>query len=98
MGKYLEQQYDEREYALELAKKHNLLHEDKKNMTFEELKEKAKEMGYRQTNKAKVDFYKTDVHNNLLEISLRGDVYFNDIKISEDRTPDQMLAIMKALQ
>lgn len=67
-------------------------------MTLEELKEEAKKIGYRQTNEDEVAFYKMDVHNNLLEISLRGSVYFNVIKISEDRTPDQMLAIMKALQ
>ena len=67
-------------------------------MTWEELKDKAKKMGYRQTNDDEVAFYKMDVHNNLLEISLRGNVYFNDIKISEDRTPEQMLMIMMGLE
>lgn len=97
MGKYLEQQYDEREYALELAKKHKLLHEDKKNMTWGELKEEAKKMG--------AEVY-TDViyYSNLCfwefgDVETQGTTFSVDDKtIAEGRTPDQMLAIMKALQ
>lgn len=99
MGKYLEQQYDEREYALELAKKHNLLHEDKKNMTWEELKQKAKEMGYHHYGKLSEKL----TNGKYIFFKCRGNVFFTDknqlsICFATDRTPDQMLAIMKALQ
>ena len=63
-------------------------------MTWEELKQKAKEMGYKHTESV------------FGEILKKGNVFFvnygtfvaNEYVVSERRTPEQMLAIMKALQ
>ena len=102
MGEYLEQQYEERDYALELAKKHNLLPEDNSNMTWEELKEKAKEMGYIYVdNDTGTYLFNPDKSVSFCRNGcfvadsgmIGGDVY-----ISRNRTYDQMLAIMNALQ
>ena len=110
MGKYLEQQYEERDQALELAKKHNLLPEDNSNLTWEELKEEAKKMfGYRTPEKM---YCETDRPSIKLVIdspyiyyifTKDGMVFFyyeyeKCVVLAKHRTPDQMLAIMKALQ
>ena len=101
MGEYLEQQYEERDYALELAKKHNLLPDDNSNLTWEELKDKAKEIGY---------FLSKDYQNDEFLSKRIGEKFYCFRQegavdngqyygiIAEHRTPSQMLAIMKALQ
>lgn len=96
MGEYLQNQYLERDYAMELAKKNGLLESNKK-LTWEELKEKAKEMGY-----VEYDFcggeltkelrYSTSFYKN-------GDIEINyDYVIAKNRTPEQMLMIMRGLE
>lgn len=61
-------------------------------MTWEELKEEAKKMGYKTTDSC--------IYNSYV-----GIYFYKDGRIKHDyetiaykRTPDQMLAIMKALQ
>lgn len=110
MGKYLEQQYEERDYALELAKKHNLLPEDNSNMTWEELREEAKKMGGKVYNQPDLIFFKIPYSVNRgvesLCLEKNGDVRIvyeekgcvGSMILSQNRTPDQMFAIMKALQ
>ena len=61
-------------------------------MTWEELKEEAKKMGYVQ------GIWEDCITNGLFEFYKGGDiVVFGDI-IAKKRTPDQMYAIMEALQ
>lgn len=65
-------------------------------MTWNELKEKAKELGYE--CKGKLYPY---ISNGILQFNEDGSVFRIDgysICFSVDRTPDQMYAIMKALQ
>ena len=71
-------------------------------MTWEELKEEAKKMGglpYTYNNGEEV--IELDVGEDLedsLDFHIGGQITFNLTRIAEHRTPDQMLAIMKALQ
>ena len=66
-------------------------------MTFEELKEEAKKMGYEQDNFLGEALVKTIIYT--MAFYKNGDIECNyDYVIVKHRTPDQMLAIMKALQ
>ena len=74
-------------------------------MTWEELKEKAKEMGYSVSDGF---IYIVSEGNTGVKLCKNGDVeidltdaysdYDQNVLIAEHRTPEQMLAIMKALQ
>ena len=59
-------------------------------MTWEELKEKAKEMGYADNGN-----YFGDI---IVEFDEDGTIWVEGSKLASNRTYDQMLAIMKALQ
>lgn len=76
-------------------------------MTWEELTEEAKKMGYslntehvwhflckEQSEDATILFYKSGI----IEYQLDGEKSYTKIEISSDRTPEEMLAVMKALQ
>lgn len=61
-------------------------------MTWEELKEKAKKMGYVQ------GFWENCITNGLFEFYKSGGIVTLGEEIARHRSYDQMLAIMKALQ
>lgn len=61
-------------------------------MTWEELKEEAKKMGYVQGP------WEDCIANGLFEFYKSGGIVVFGEVIAKHRTPDQMLAIMKALQ
>ena len=68
-------------------------------MTWDELKEEAKKMGYRCYGKLSEKL----TNGKYVFFQDSGNVFFTDknqlaICFATDRTPDQMLAIMKALQ
>ena len=79
-------------------------------MTLEELKEEAKKMGCKVYNQPDLVYFKIPYSVNKgverLCFEKNGDVRivyeekgcFGSMILSQDRTPDQMLAIMKALQ
>lgn len=60
-------------------------------MTWEELKEKAKELG---ANAVYKDLIVFDAKCFWVD----GDIDWNDATIAKDRTPEQMYKIMEALQ
>lgn len=80
------------------------LKEEHKSLSWEELKEEAKKMG--------ASIYISQFGDNFERIGFKNANFFNDdgekyivvetksgyALLAEDRTPDQMLAIMKALQ
>lgn len=74
-------------------------------MTWEELKEKAKEMGAKIYISPYGDGYERIDYKNTM-FNIKGDVVVEDrffdmdviADLAEKRTPDQMFAIMKALQ
>lgn len=59
-------------------------------MEWSELKEEAKKMGY--------VYNLGSLMNNGFSFDIDGFIWFRGDCISTDRTPDQMFAIMKALQ
>lgn len=63
-------------------------------MTWEELKQKAKEMGYNYSSFKDSEWFS----RNRLTFTKDGNVFCIGTILAESRTPDQMLAIMKALQ
>lgn len=65
-------------------------------MTFEELKEEAKKMGA-DVDTEDITFESADGWT-CTTYWKDGDISMNEVLIAEHRTPDQMLAIMKALQ
>lgn len=68
-------------------------------MTWDELKEEAKKMGAEIYTSPYDDFERIDFKN--VYLNKNGQIAVQDenlAMLSEDRTPDQMLAIMKALQ
>lgn len=67
-------------------------------MTWEELCEKAKEMGYFLEGCDEDALYQYEPIQTGLHFRQSGKITYGDKVIVEDRTPDQMLAIMKALQ
>ena len=75
-------------------------------MTWDELKEEAKKMGYKLEKYYTEELVKQVSEEVYVTFSEYGSVVSTykegyvcvDITISEHRTPDQMLAIMKALQ
>ena len=68
-------------------------------MTWQELKEEAKKMGYNlfeSVNYKVADWIATP--NNDWSFESDGTIMNDGVVLATDRTPDQMLAIMKALQ
>lgn len=59
-------------------------------MTWDELKEEANKMGY--------GAYGDSVGDIIIEFFEDGTIMVEGSQLATDRTPDQMLAIMKALQ
>ena len=63
-------------------------------MTWQELKEEAKKMGYQDKGEELVKY----VDGKAIRFFVEGHVFCFSNIIARERTPDQMLAIMKALQ
>ena len=61
-------------------------------MTWEELKEEAKKMGYVQ------GFWEDCITNGLFEFYKSGSIVVFGEVIAKHRTPDQMLMIMRGLE
>ena len=62
-------------------------------MTWEELKDEAKKMGYDITGVGGLA-----IEDDVFTFWQDGKIAVDGVCVSDDRTPDQMLAIMKALQ
>lgn len=67
-------------------------------MTWEELCEKAKEIGYFLEGYDEDALYQYEPIQTGLHFRQSGKITYGDKVILEDRTPEQMLVIMKALQ
>ena len=68
-------------------------------MNWSELKEEAKKMGYKGHENVEWSGLYTRVgDDNIVTFYKDGHIEINNELLMSDRTPDQMLAIMKALQ
>lgn len=68
-------------------------------MTWEELKEKAKEMGWEYKKTAYSEYLLSwEVEDTSIKFYPDGEIMVDNSTFSQDRTPDQMYQIMLALR
>lgn len=67
-------------------------------MTWDELKEKAKEMGYLLYESKEHEWTNYIYSDSGISFTIGGTVMFNGSVVAFDRTPEQMLIIMRGLE